>query len=59
MSVMEIRIRNSKKQEKDFKSRIQTISFPEQEDIVCDIVLELMMMDGYYLLASSIFCSFE
>ncbi len=43
---MDIRIRNSKKVEKDFKSRIQTISFPEQNEILSDTIQEQMMMDG-------------
>ena len=46
-SVMEIRIRNSKKAEKDFKSRIQTISFPDRSEILSDTIQEQMMMDGY------------
>jgi hypothetical protein len=45
-SVMDIRIRNSKKVEKDFKSRIQTISFPEHHEILSDSIQEQMMMDG-------------
>ncbi len=45
-SVMDIRIRNSKKVERDFKSRIQTISFPDQNEIESDSIHEQMMMDG-------------
>ena len=44
-SIVDIRIRNSKKVEKDFKSRIQKVSFPDLEEILFDENLEQMMMD--------------
>ena len=45
-SIMDIRIRNSKRVEKDFHSRMQTIHFPQIEDILFDEIQEQMMMDG-------------
>ena len=45
-SIMEIRVRNSKRVEKDFHSRMQTIHFPQVEEILFDEIQEQMMMDG-------------
>jgi hypothetical protein len=46
-SVVDIRVRNSKKKEGDLDSKIHIIVFPEEQDIVFDEVQEQMMMDGY------------
>jgi hypothetical protein len=46
-SVVDIRVRNSKKSEGDLNSRIHTIVFPEESEILFDQVQEQMMMDGY------------
>ncbi len=45
-SIVDIRVRNSKKKEADLDSRIHNIVFPEVQDILFDQVLDQMMMDG-------------
>ncbi len=45
-SVVDIRVRNSKKKEADLDSRIHNIVFPDAQDILFDQVLDQMMMDG-------------
>ncbi len=46
-SVVDIRVRNSKKTEKDFKDRYSAISFPDATEILSDQIAEQMMMDGF------------
>ncbi len=46
-SMLDLRIRISKKKERDLNSMIHTIVFPEEQDILLNQVLEQMMMDGY------------
>jgi hypothetical protein len=44
MSVVDIRVRNSKKAEKLFN--YSAIPFPDDADILSDQIMEQMMMDG-------------
>ncbi len=51
---MDIRVRNTKKTEKDFKDRYTSLSFPDAADILSDQIAEQMMMDGF--VSSALFC---
>jgi hypothetical protein len=53
-SVVDIRVRNTKKTEKDFKDRYTSVSFPDAADILSDQIAEQMMMDGF--VSSALFC---
>ena len=45
--MLDLRIRNTQKKERDLDSRIYTIVFPEEQEILFNQVVEQMMMDGY------------
>ena len=51
MSVVDIRVRNTKKAEKNFK--YSAIPFPDDAEILSDQIMEQMMMDG----SVSLLCS--
>ncbi len=46
-SMLDLRIRTSKKNEQDLDSRIHSIVFPEEQEFLYNQILEQMMMDGY------------
>jgi hypothetical protein len=55
-SVVDIRVRNTKKSEKDFRDRYSAISFPDATEILSDRVGEQMMMDGFVSFRISKYC---
>jgi hypothetical protein len=52
MSVVDIRVRNTKKEEKYFT--YSAITFPDDSEILSDQIMEQMMMDGLVLSSQSL-----